>query len=264
MPDIAFEKLTEGNYTDWRLRMEALLVEKDLWGVVDGSIQQPMGGENSPQVKAFRKKQAHARARIILHVEKECLPYTRSQDPTIIWDDLARVFCAQGFGSLLTLRRNFWNLRKQDDQSMRSWISSVKDAAFQLEESEAAIEELDIIICLVQSLPDSYSAVITYLDSLPITSLRVDTVVARLISEESRQKKEVEPDHSGGDVALLAASIRSRKFKNPRICHLCGGMGHLRHECPSEEIGPNVGSKVRDHGAKAEAEEAFEEDLGAW
>ena len=41
-------------------------------------------------------------------------------------------------------------------------------------------------------------------------------------------------------------------------------MGHLCHEYPSKEIGPNVGTKVRDRGAKAEAEEAFEEDLGAW
>ena len=37
MPDPSFEKLNESNYVDWRYLMEALLIEKDLWDVVDGS-----------------------------------------------------------------------------------------------------------------------------------------------------------------------------------------------------------------------------------
>jgi len=256
MPDVAFEKLTEGNYADWKMRMEALLVEKDLWGVVDRSITEPLGAEGSPAKKAFRKKQAHARAKIVLHVEKECFPYTRDQDPAIIWDGLARVFRAQGFGSLLTLRHSFWNLRKQDNQSMRSWVAAVKSAAFLLEDSDAAIEDLDIIICLVQSLPDTYSAVVTYLDSLPIISLTVDSVVAHLISEESRQNDSPVHD-SGGDAITMfaAATFRNRKFKNRRVCHRCGGMGHLQLECPSEEIGVK-----KERAAVAAGEGDFSDD----
>ena len=37
MPDPSYEKLNESNYVDWRYLMEALLIEKDLWDVVDGS-----------------------------------------------------------------------------------------------------------------------------------------------------------------------------------------------------------------------------------
>ena len=37
MPDPSFEKLNEINYADWRYLMEALLSEKDLWDVVNGS-----------------------------------------------------------------------------------------------------------------------------------------------------------------------------------------------------------------------------------
>ena len=35
MPDPSFKKLNESNYADWHYLMEALLIEKDLWDVVD-------------------------------------------------------------------------------------------------------------------------------------------------------------------------------------------------------------------------------------
>ena len=38
MPDPHFPKLNDSNYADWRYMMVAMLVEKDLWDVVDGSL----------------------------------------------------------------------------------------------------------------------------------------------------------------------------------------------------------------------------------
>ena len=46
MPDSSFEKLNETNYNDWCYVMAALLVEKDLWDVVDGTETQPAGFVN--------------------------------------------------------------------------------------------------------------------------------------------------------------------------------------------------------------------------
>ena len=47
MPNPSFEKLNETNYNDWRYVMAALLVEKDLWDVVDGTETQPAGSVKS-------------------------------------------------------------------------------------------------------------------------------------------------------------------------------------------------------------------------
>ena len=70
MPDMAFEKLNETNFSDWCYMMEVLLVEKDLWNVVDGSEAQPHGSVDSRPVCAFIKKQQLACTKIILNVKK--------------------------------------------------------------------------------------------------------------------------------------------------------------------------------------------------
>jgi len=37
MPDLTFQKLDGTNYAEWSMLMEAWLVEKGLWDVVDGT-----------------------------------------------------------------------------------------------------------------------------------------------------------------------------------------------------------------------------------
>ena len=80
MPDSSFEKLNETNYNDWHYIMAALLVEKDLWDVVDGTETQPAGSVNSKAVHAFAKKQQLTRAKIILNIDKSQLPHTCYDD----------------------------------------------------------------------------------------------------------------------------------------------------------------------------------------
>ena len=99
MPDTAFEKLNKTNFSDWCYMMEALLVEKDLWNVVDGSEVRPHSSVNSRPVCAFIKKQHLARAKIILNVEKSQLPHTRYDDPKDIWESLKKVHRARGFAT---------------------------------------------------------------------------------------------------------------------------------------------------------------------
>ena len=57
MPETQFEKLNEKNYVDWRYMMEALLIEKDLWDIVDRTEARPAGTDNSKAVRAYVKKQ---------------------------------------------------------------------------------------------------------------------------------------------------------------------------------------------------------------
>ena len=40
MPDI-IDKLNDTNYSDWVIKMEALLEEMDLWGVISGEEEEP-------------------------------------------------------------------------------------------------------------------------------------------------------------------------------------------------------------------------------
>jgi len=116
MPD-SIDKLNDTN-SDWVIKMEALLEEKDLCGVVSGEEEQPSTGPNSKSAKAYQKKLCLCCAKIILHVENSQLPHTRDPHPRVIWESLARIHHSRGFGTLLTMRRCFFSMEKEEGVSM--------------------------------------------------------------------------------------------------------------------------------------------------
>ena len=65
---LKFDNLTDGNYMEWKIYMEALLVRKNLLSVVDGTERHPGGKEGTKSVKDFYRKQVEACAEITLHV----------------------------------------------------------------------------------------------------------------------------------------------------------------------------------------------------
>lgn len=100
-------KLNDTNYHERNLLIEVLLTRKGLWEYVDGTKTMPLGSPNLKSVKHFLKKQAEARAEIILHVEPSQLLHVRNRDPSAIWADLETVHHARGFTTHITLRRKF-------------------------------------------------------------------------------------------------------------------------------------------------------------
>ena len=99
----AFAPLNETNYHEWAFFMEAVLIQKNLLGIVDGTVTYPLGSPNSKPVKAFVQKQKLAHAEIILCISPSQLPHVRDPDPKVIWDALCALHQCRGFASHLSL-----------------------------------------------------------------------------------------------------------------------------------------------------------------
>ena len=67
---------------------------------------------------------------------------------------------------------------------MSGWISSVKNAAFHLENAGVSLIDEDVILALTEGLPETYSSLIVALDSIPPNDLTLANVVTRLLNEE--------------------------------------------------------------------------------
>ena len=61
-------------------------------------------------MKAYVRKGKVAKAKIILHLDKSQLPHARLDTAKEIWNNLACIHRARGFGTLLAMRwrRNGW------------------------------------------------------------------------------------------------------------------------------------------------------------
>jgi hypothetical protein len=226
----AFALLDETNYHEWAFFMEAVLIRKDLLGVVDGSVIQPLGSPNSKPVKTFFQKKKLARAEIILRISPSQLPHVRDPDPQVIWDNLRTLHQSRGFASRLSLRRRFITMKKGDKQSIQSWVADVRRVAFQLSEIDSTVPDEDIILVLTAGLPPSYESFIISLDAVSPDLLTLDFVISRLLNEEARQDIPTTDSQESQSVAL--AATRTKTPLAQITCFKCQKKGHYQSNCP--------------------------------
>jgi hypothetical protein len=215
------------NYAKWAIMMDAWLVKKGVWDIVEGSKTRPTATVNTKPVKSFTQRQAEARSEIILHVEESQLAYVRDRDPKAIWDGLATIYRARGFATRRALRHRFFGLSKRTEQLIPAWIAEVRSAAFRLEEIEAEVSDEDMIMVLTRGLPDEYETFVVTLDSTPPSDFTLEYVIARLLNEESRHvtSRDDEPK-------ALAAKGQGKTPLAQITCFNCGKKGHYQFECP--------------------------------
>jgi hypothetical protein len=181
---IRFPQLNHMNYAEWALRMEAVLIREGFWDLITGDEKLAVDGSD---MKSFRKREAQCKAEIVLRVEDSQLPHMANRSPMVIWNSLANVHRARGFGSRLQLRRNFITASMKESQSMESWIREVRGLANRLKAIDVAVSDEDMIVVLTAGLPTSYTPIVISFDALESSKLTIDFVITRLLDEEGRQ-----------------------------------------------------------------------------
>ena len=96
-------RLNETNYLTWNIRMHALLIRADLWGIVSGKEAAPDPATASiTAVDAFALHQLKATAEITLYIDDSQIIHVQGDDPKTIWDTLASVHHAHSLSTQLT------------------------------------------------------------------------------------------------------------------------------------------------------------------
>ena len=244
MPELKFDKLTDGNYLEWKIYMEALLTRKSLFNVVDGSERHPGGREGTKPVKDFYRRQSEARSEIILRVEPAQLVHCRDNDPYTIWTTLANVHLSRGRATILALRRRFYRLRFDRDETISAYISRARYLAFLLEETGVIISDDDLMLAITAGLPHSYDHFLISLDTLIDSEYTLNNIITRLNNEYERQhmystnpRPNLNKAQNPSDEALSAMSLSKPRVALANItCFNCGEKGHYQNNCPRPKL----------------------------
>ena len=252
-----FDKLTDGNFHEWKIYMEALLTRKGLLEYVDGTERHPRGTESSKKVKEFYRKQSEARAEIILRVTPSQLAHCRNMDPMIIWNDLITIHSSRGRSTIIALRRRFQRLRLESSETMSAYVARVRHIAFLLEEAGVNVTDDDIILAITSGLPHSYDSFLISLDATSDTDYTLPHVIARLVNEYQRQHGRHQPASDPANVAL-AATTQHRDLANI-TCFGCGKKGHYQSSCPTHPSTPTPAPTATDKSSKSDQASLAEE-----
>jgi hypothetical protein len=186
MPDLSFQKLDGTNYAEWSMLMQAWLIKKGLWDVVDGTKTKLPGSPTTKAMQAFAKWQAEGhRLFFMLRYHGPQLVYIQNQDPMTIWDNLTTIYQEHGFATHCTLCCRMLGLRNGEEQSMPAWITQVCTHTFKLKEIGDEVSEDIVILVLTGGLLDEYSRFITTLNSTPPDAFTLKYVISCLLNKET-------------------------------------------------------------------------------
>ena len=234
--------LSENNYSTWKIQMKMHLISHDLFGIVTGTETAPSEDQASAVIR-FNGRKDKALAMIVLAVEPRLLYILGDPvDPTVVWDKLASTFQKKTWANKLRLRKRLYSMQLKTSNGLQEHLKKFAELFSEMAVVGDVVDDEDQVICLLASLPDEYSTLVTALEA----SEKVptwDVVTERLIHEEN---KFIEKGSESSSAFLTKSHSNqdSRKFKKSVKCYNCGKLGHIKKNC---RAGKNKESKDNVH-----------------
>ena len=251
-----FNKLTEKNYRAWAGIMRAVLREKDLFDVVEGTEKPPTPLKDDAsesehdtyvaELKAYRKKALPACRILMSAISDRIMTYVEDDldNPVEIWRILRDRFRPTTDITMAQALKHIMAMRMAEDGNMEDHIRDFKAAKRRLEEHSVSLPDIVYRTIFLLSMPSGYQMTVTALEGQP--NMTLEAIENRLL-EEYRKRKE-SPQNSMVMSALLTnqatkkgksrghnSGNSSRNPGNPRnsglICTHCKKAGHVESTC---------------------------------
>ena len=181
------EKLTGDNYYSWKFQMKMFLITKDLWEIVTGA-ESLKGSATAEEQRKLKTRENLALATICLSVSTNLQIYVRNAAKAKAWDNLSKHSEQKTISRKIFHRRKLYSARMENETNMIEHINYVKTLSEHLETVEDPVNEKDLVIFLISSLPEDYNYLITALETIAEDKLTWDYVRDGLIYEADKIK----------------------------------------------------------------------------
>ena len=218
---IRYPILTGENYIHWKFRMEYNFRSRKLWSIVNGERVRP---SDEPGRKEWDELDEEARQVIVMTVNDEQNTYLFDETSAHgMWNKLKEAYQERSVANTLRLKSAFNTYKKDPKHTMTKHVNKVLEMVQELKAVGVDVPKEDVILVLLNSLPDDYRMVRSSLKSQK--EISVELVCARLKEEETDLGLESAHDE---EKALLTHG--RRKTAGIR-CHHCGKPGHIKRFC---------------------------------
>ena len=183
------DPLNGNNYEAWKFRVKTILIEHNVEDMIQTEYRAEGYADENRREEA-KKKDNKCKSIIVQCIEDTQIDIVRNKETAYaMWKSLKDIYEKKGLSGQLFLRRKLMSIKMEENEKIEDFLLKFDRVLCQLKTSGAEIKEEDTIYMLLLALPKSYETVVTILENLPIESLNMDFIKAKLRTEAEKKKE---------------------------------------------------------------------------
>ena len=245
------EKLNGGNYRSWATTMRAILREKKLFDIVDGTAPMPAApAEGAPAADvtkyradkdAWEPKAMKACTILLSSIKGNLITYVEDEDnPATIWRILKDRFRPTTDITLAQALKHLFAMRMAENGDMEAHVRDFTAAKRRVEEHSVQLTDIIYRTLFLLSLPMTYQMTVTALEGQ--SGMSLEAVQNRLLDDYRKRGSQaksgmvmaaMQANAKGSHTRHKGGNTRSRPSdgKSRLLCTHCGKQGHVESTC---------------------------------
>lgn len=210
------------NFSVWKARLLFIFREKHWLELIE---TEPTEAEIQNQ--EWKSRDNKAMNFIIRCIDDAHIQYVvDEQNSYSMLHKLENVFQRKTIGTKIHLRKSLLSLKCTEGKPLDLFFKEFDSAARAFKEAGGTLDQMEEIIHLLSAMPDSYSQVVTALETLDEKILTVERVKSRLLECELRQNTQ-KPQMNRCEDIPASFNASNKQIK----CYICGKVGHKANKC---------------------------------
>ncbi|GFQ68533.1 CCHC-type domain-containing protein [Trichonephila clavata] len=235
MANYSIPKLEGQNYVSWANDVKYLLMERQVWNIVDEKEIEPKldvstDAEAVKEVKNFKARKQIAMSIIYLNIDSSHRRIVeRIDDPVEAWKVLKTYYQLDSKAHHMEVYSSLMNCHILSEESISLFSTRLLRIYEQLRDLDEDFSERYVTFQLLRYLPPQFDSIVQTILRLDDVKFVYKDVVAELVAEEARLK--LRNMDMSKEIAAQSTRMESKK-RSIKTCYQCKSPDHLKNNCP--------------------------------
>lgn len=220
---ITISQFNGTNFNNWKYRVSILFNEKDLRRYIENSSEDILSNATANTHDAIKLEEKKCISILVQTICDAQFEYIKEKKTVKeMFDTLCGVFKGKSTASQLLLRKQLLTMKCNESEDIKDHFFHFDKIVHELKSTGAKIEDLDVVVYLLLTLPKSYNNLVTVLETIDQSKLSLEFVKTRLMDESNKRG-----NYNSGKQSESGAMNAKRKKKRI-ICYRCNEPNHIK------------------------------------